>query len=94
MWSVLNSIYQYLKKPILFYQGFSFCFCLHWRGKEGKVVVSSICGQVEMFLLERGWTGGLARTDCGYGLFECDVNHDGDMAIQMDIRRCRVQQFR
>ena len=65
-----------------------------WRGKEGKVVVSSLCGQVEMFLLERGWTGGLARTDCGYGLFECDVNHDGDMAIQMDIRRCRVQQFR
>ena len=47
-----------------------------------------------MFLYERKWTGGLARTDCGRGVFECGVNDEGNLEIEMDIRRCRVQQFR
>lgn len=65
-----------------------------WGKKNGKAMNQRVCRKLEMFLYERRWTGGLARTDCGNGVFECEVNDEGNIVIEMDIRRCRVQQFR
>ena len=65
-----------------------------WGRKDGKALNPRICRRLEIFLYEKKWTGGLARTDCGKGIFECEVNDEGNMKIEMDIRRCRVQQFR
>lgn len=65
-----------------------------WGRKDGKPLNPRICKRLEMFLYERKWTGGLARTDCGRGVFECEVNDEGNLVVEMDIRRCRVQQFR
>ena len=65
-----------------------------WGRKDGKALNPRICRRLEIFLYEKKWTGGLARTDCGKGIFKCEVNDEGNMKIEMDIRRCRVQQFR
>ena len=45
--------------------------------------------------MERGWTGKLARAVCGLAGFDfCNLNREEELVIKLDIRQCRVQQFR
>ena len=45
--------------------------------------------------MERGWTGKLARADCGLAGFDfCYLNKEEELVIGLDIRQCKVQQFR
>ena len=46
--------------------------------------------------MERGWTGKLERTDCGLASFDfCDLNREEEeLVVKLDIRQCRVRQFR
>ena len=58
-------------------------------------VDQGICTHLQVHLMERGWTGKLARADCGLAGFDfCNLNREEELVIKLDIRQCRVQQFR
>lgn len=65
-----------------------------WGRKDGKQVTRRICKKLEIFLYEKKWRGDLERTDCGRGEFNCQVLGKKKVVLEMDIRQCRVQQFR
>ena len=68
-----------------------------WGRKDGKPLNPIICKQMEMVLFERKCIARadcLTRTDCGRGVFKCELNDEGNLDIEMDIRRCKVEQFR
>jgi len=55
----------------------------------------SVCNHLKIFLMERGWTGKLVRADCGLAGFDyCGLNKGEELVVRLDIRQCRVQQFR
>ena len=63
-------------------------------GDDGEME-PGVCTLVQLHLMERGWTGKLARADCGLAGFDfCNLNREEELVIKLDIRQCRVQQFR
>ena len=61
---------------------------------DGKVE-SGVCSFAQLHLMERGWTEKLARADCGLAGFDfCNLNKEEELVIKLDIRQCRVKQFR
>jgi hypothetical protein len=69
-----------------------------WGSGSGigdKGVDQGVCTHLQVHLMERGWTGKLARADCGLAGFDfCNLNREEELVIKLDIRQCRVQQFR
>ena len=64
-----------------------------WSG-EGSLD-QSVCNHLQIFLMERGWTGKLVRADCGLAGFDyCGLDKGEDLVVTLDIRQCRVRQFR
>ena len=64
-----------------------------WSG--GTSLDQSVCNHLKIFLMERGWTGKLVRADCGLAGFDyCGLNKGEELVVRLDIRQCRVQQFR
>ena len=62
---------------------------------DDEGVDQGVCTRLQLHLMERGWTGKLARADCGLAGFDfCDLNREEELVIKLDIRQCRVKQFR
>ena len=64
-----------------------------------EVAVSKSCNpgarQLQVLLVERRWRGGSERTDCGLaGYDQCQLSTDLTLQLSLDIRQCRLQQFR
>ena len=63
------------------------------RGDGG--LDQGVCRHLQVYLMERGWTGKLTRAHCGLAGFDfCKLNREEELVIKLDIRQCRVQQFR